>query len=93
MTTYTVTLSEAENLALGYVAYSQDSWIQSASHERCRVAIEEIVAICVERCLENNIQIPGSKDEMVLLSFEKGWVTSIAERTSEPISGLTDGAN
>lgn len=93
MTTYTVTLSEAENLALGYAAYNQDAWIQSAAHERCRVAIEEIVAICVERCLENNIQIPGSKDEMVLLSFERRWVISAAERASTPISGAPDSTN
>ena len=86
MTTYTVTLSEAENLALGYVAASQNNWIQSAVHERCRVATEEIVAICVAKCLENNIQIPGSKDEMVLLSFEKRWIISSEEYSSIPIS-------
>jgi hypothetical protein len=86
MTTYTVTLTEAENLALGYVTASQNNWIQSAAHERCRVATEEIVAICVSKCLENTIQIPGSKDEMVSLSFEKGWVISAEERASIPIS-------
>jgi len=87
MTTYTVTLSEAEDLALGYVAYSQDNWIQTAAHERCRVAIEEIVRICVEKCLENNIQIPGSKEDMVLLAFEQAWVISSADRiaASTPI--------
>jgi hypothetical protein len=45
-------------------------------HERCRIAIEDIVKICVEKCLENNIQIPGSKDAMVELAFESGWVLS-----------------
>ena len=86
MTTYTVTLSQAEDLALGYVAYSQDNWIQTAAHERCRVAIEEIVAICVEKCLENNIQIPSSKEDMVLLAFEQAWINSAAERHEESIS-------
>ena len=42
MTTYTITLSEAENKALGYVAVSQNDWIQNAVKERCRIAIEEI---------------------------------------------------
>ena len=85
MTTYTVTLSEAEDLALGYVAYSQDNWIQTAAHERCRVAIEDIVRICVDKCLENNIQIPSSKENMVLLAFENGWVETINQRNIEVI--------
>ena len=85
MTTYTVTLSEAEDLALGYVAYSQDNWIQTGAHERCRVAIEDIVRICVDKCLENNIQIPSSKENMVLLAFENGWVETINQRNIEVI--------
>ena len=88
MTTYTVTLTEAENLALGFVAYSQDDWIQNAVHERCRVAIDEIVRICVEKCLENNIQIPGSKEDMVLLAVEQEWITSAAQRQTEYLKSL-----
>jgi len=83
MTTYTVTLTEAENLALGYVAYSQDDWVQNAVHERCRIGIEEIVRICVEKCLENNVQIPASKEDMVLLCFEQQWIKSAAQTTTE----------
>ena len=83
MTNYTVTLTEAENKALSYAALSQDEWIQNAIHERCRVAIEEIVATTVQRCLETNTQIPGSKDAMVDLAFEQGWVKTAAERQAE----------
>ena len=90
MTTYTVTLTEAENLALGFVAYSQDDWIQNAVHERCRVAIDEIVRICVEKCLENNIQIPGSKEDMVLLAVEQEWITSAAQRQTEYLKSLAN---
>jgi hypothetical protein len=72
---YTVTLTEAEDKALSYVAFSQQDWIDNAVHERCRVAIDEIVKICVEKCLDNNIQIPTSKEEMVLLAFEQGWTS------------------
>ena len=86
MTTYTITLSDAEDKALGFVAFSQNDWIQNAVHNRCRIAIEEIVTICVAKCLENNIQIPGSKDEMVSLSFEKRWIISAEEYSSIPIS-------
>lgn len=71
---YSVTLTEAENMALSHVAISQQDWIDNAVHERCRVAIDQIVKICVDKCLETNIQIPGSKDDMVLLAFEQEWV-------------------
>jgi hypothetical protein len=73
---YKINLSTAENLALSSVALSPQEWIDNSVHERCRIAIEDIVKICVEKCLENNIQIPGSKDAMVELAFESGWALS-----------------
>lgn len=83
MTTYTINYTEAENKAMSYIAVSVDEWIQNAAHERARIAIEEIVQLTVQRCLENNIQIPGSKDEMILLAFEQGWVKTAEERNQE----------
>jgi hypothetical protein len=78
---YNVLLTEAENKALGYVAFSQQDWIDNMVHERCRIAIDEIVTLTVQKCLENNIQIPGSKDEMVELAFTQGWVELAASKT------------
>jgi hypothetical protein len=63
---YTITLSDAEDKALGYVAYNQDDWIQNAVHERCRVAIEEIVAVEVQRLLAAGQPITGTKEDIVL---------------------------
>lgn len=83
MTTYTITLSTAEDSALSAIAMSQDDWIQNAVHERCRIAIEEIVALTVQKCLETNTQIPGSKEAMVTLAFEQGWVKTAAQRQAE----------
>ena len=80
MTTYTITLSSAEDKALSYAAFSQDDWIQNVAHERCRIAIEEIVTITVQKCLEANTAIPNSKDAMVELAFAQGWVKSAADR-------------
>lgn len=80
---YTTTLSAAEDAALSYVAISQDDWIQNAVHDRCRVAIDEIVQITISKCLESNIQIPGSKDEMVSLAFENSWIKTAAVRQAE----------
>ena len=83
MAQYIINLSAAEDAALSYVAFSQDDWIQNATHERCRIAIDEIVQITVQKCLETNTQIPGSKEEMVALAFTQGWVESAADRQAK----------
>jgi hypothetical protein len=79
MTIYTITLSEAENKALGFVAVSQDDWIQNAVHHRCAVAIEEIVAAEVQRLLAAGQPITGTKEDIVLAAPIK----SAAERQAE----------
>lgn len=83
MTTYTITLTAAEDAALSHVALSQDDWIDNAVHERARIAIDEIVQITVSKCLESNIQIPGSREEMVTLAFAQGWVKTAAQRQAD----------
>jgi hypothetical protein len=77
--TYTITLSAAEDKALGYVAFSQQDWIDNAIHERCRIAIEEIVAAEVQRKLAAGETISGSKEDIVVAAPIK----SAAERQAE----------
>jgi hypothetical protein len=79
MTTYTITLSDAENKALGFVAFSQQEWINNVIHERCRVAIEEIVAAEVQRKLAANETISGTKEDIV----NAAPIKSAAERQAE----------
>ena len=79
MATYTITLSDAEDKALGVVAFSQDDWIQNAVHERCRIAMEEIVAAEVQRLLGEGKSITGSKDDIVMAAP----IQSAAERQAE----------
>jgi hypothetical protein len=74
MNNYTISLTDTEKKAMEYAAYDPQEWVENAMKERARIATEEIVKICVEKCLETNTPIPGSKDDMVLLSFEQGWV-------------------
>jgi hypothetical protein len=79
MATYTITLSDAEDKALGVVAFSQDDWIQNAVHERCRIAMEEIIAAEVQRLLGEGKSITGSKDDIVMAAP----IQSAAERQAE----------
>lgn len=83
MATYTVTISQAQDMALSWDAFSQQDWIDNALHVRCNIAINDIVQITVAKCLETNTQIPGSKDEMVELAFAQGWVKTAAQRQAE----------
>jgi hypothetical protein len=73
---FTITLSDAENKALGVVALDQNDWIQNAAHERCRIAIDEIVAAEVQRKLAAGEPITGTKDDIVMAA----QIESAAER-------------
>lgn len=77
--TYEVVLSDAENKALGFIAASQQDWIDNAVHERCRIAIEEIVAAEVQRKLAAGETISGTKEDIVIAAPIK----SAAERNAE----------
>jgi hypothetical protein len=78
MTTYTIILSNAEDKALKSVAVSAQDWIDNAVHERCRIAIEEIVAAEVQRKLAANESITGSKEDIVMAAN----IESAAERNA-----------
>ena len=63
--TYTITLSDAQDKALSVVAVSQQDWIENAVTERCRIAIEEIVAAEVARITAIGGTISGTKEDIV----------------------------
>lgn len=62
----TITLSDAEHKALAHVALSPEDWINNVVHERCRIAIDEIVAAEVQRKLAAGESITGNKDDIVM---------------------------
>ena len=76
MATYTITLSDAEDKALHIAALSAQNWIDNVVHERCRIAIDEIVNAEVQRKLAANESITGSKEDIVMAAD----IESAAER-------------
>ena len=76
MATYTITLSAAEEKALNVVAISAQDWIDNVVHERCRLAIDEIVNAEVQRKLAAGEPISGSKEDIVIAAD----IESAAER-------------
>jgi len=79
MAIYTITLSDAEDKALGVVALDAQDWIDNAVKERCRIAMEEIIAAEVQRLLAAGQPITGTKDDIVMAAPIK----SAAERQAE----------
>lgn len=73
---FTITLTDAEHKALSYLAVSPKDWIDNVVHDRCRIAIEEIVAAEVQRKLAAGEPITGTKDDIVLAAP----IQSAAER-------------
>lgn len=80
---YTITLSAAEDKALSYAALSPQDWIDNAVHERARIAIDEIVQITVQHCLDNGIQVPATREDIVAYAFANGIVKTAAQRQAE----------
>lgn len=79
--TYTITLSDAEDKALSYVALSQQDWIENAVKARCENAIQEIFQMEIERKIAAGEPISGTKEEIVLAAN----IQTLAEKQSEPL--------
>ena len=65
---YTITLTDAEQKALDYIAYDSQEWIQNAASERARIAMEEIFQLEVARMLADPTitEIPADREAVVL---------------------------
>ena len=87
---YTITLTEAQQKALEYVAYDPQEWIENAIHNRCRIAIDEIVAEEVERITSQGGEISGTKEDIVLASPIKTAKERQEELDTKLSSNLTE---
>ena len=77
----TITLTDAQEKALAYVAASPQEWAENAVHNRCRIAIDEIYAAEVARMTADPAitSIPADKDAVVLAADIKSVATRNAE--------------
>jgi hypothetical protein len=84
---YTIELTETEKLALEYVAYDPQEWIENAAKERARIATEVIIKLAVDKFLEAGQTIPGSREEIVAAAYNNGWIQTakyITDNASTP---------
>ena len=83
---YTITLTDTEKLAMEYIAYEPQDWVENAMKERARIAIDEIVKIAVDKFFEINESIPGSKDEIVSQAYSRGWINTVKYNEDNRVS-------
>lgn len=84
---YTITLTETEKLAMEYIAYDPQDWVENAMKERARIATEEIVKLSVDKFLEAGQTIPGSREEIVAAAYANDWIQTAKYRTDNAPTG------
>lgn len=83
MAKYETELTDTEDKALSFVAYSQKDWIDNAVKNRARLAKEEIIALNTAHCNANNIQIATGEDAQVAQAFTLKVVKTAKEAQEE----------
>ena len=79
----TITLTETQYKGLEYAALSPEEWVENAVINRARIANDEIVNIVVQHCLDNGIQVPATREEIVAYGFNNGLVKTVAQSNAE----------
>lgn len=79
----TVTLTDTQYKGLEYAALSPQEWADNALTNRARIANDEIVNLTVEYCLDNGVQVPATREEIIAYAFANDVVKTAAERQAE----------
>lgn len=83
MANITITLTDTQMKGLEYAALSPQEWAENAVTERARIANDEIVNLTVQYCLDNSVQVPATREDIVAYAFANGVVKTAAERQAE----------
>jgi len=83
MPTITIELTDTQYKGLEYAALSPEDWAENAITERCRIANDEIVQMTVQHCLDNGIQVPATREDIVAYAFDNDIVKTAAVRNAE----------
>ena len=83
MAEHKITLTDIEEKAFTYLSIDQITWIKDAFQNRALVAINEIVDIYTKRALDEGVQIPTTREEIVDDAFARGWIKTAQQRNEE----------
>lgn len=92
MPNITITLTDVQIKGLEYAAVSPQEWADNVVTERARRANDEIVQMYTTRALDEGVQIPATRDEIVTDAFARGWVKTASDRNAEAQAALSEGA-
>ena len=83
MPNITIALTDTQYAGLEYAALSPQDWAENAVMDRARIANDEIVQLAVQHCLDNGIQVPATREEIVAFAFANGVVKTAAARQAD----------
>lgn len=83
MADYTITLTDAEDKALGVVALDKQEWIENAVKNRCRQAKEQIVDAEIKRIRASGGTVSGTDDEIVMAATVETAAEKLARMESD----------
>ena len=90
MPNITIALTDTQMKGLEYAALSPQEWAENAVTERARIANDEIVQFTVQHCLDNGIQVPATREDIVAYAFANGIVKTAAERQAEAEAAMAE---
>ena len=80
MKTYSVELTELEELAFQYAAIDTQEWIENSVKHRCQTALQEIIAAVAAKYLTEGIQMPTTQLEVVQDAYSRGWIQTAKQK-------------
>jgi hypothetical protein len=83
MPNITVTLTDTQAKGLEFIAVSTQDWVENLTVDRARIAVDEIVQIVTNYCLDNGVQVPATREAIVAYGFDNDIVKTAAVRTAE----------
>jgi len=81
--TITIEITDTEYKGLQYVAADPQEWADNAVTNRCRIAVDEIVDFVVKHCLDNDIQVPASREAIVTYGYDNNIIQTAVQRNAE----------
>lgn len=83
MVTITIEITDTELKCMEYCALSPQEWIRNAAVARAKVAADEIIAILVNYCNNNEIPLAVGKDAQIQQAYDLGIVRTVADVQTE----------
>ena len=83
MPTISIELTDTQYKGLEYTALSPEEWAENALINQARIANDKIVNLTVQHCLDNGIQVPTTREDIVAYAFDNDIVKTAAVRNAE----------